>query len=101
MSRFLFRLALSLGMTIGQLKRELTSLELSAWVAYDRISPIGPERGDINQAIGTAVLANSNRAKGSRQFKPNDFMPFIETGTKATTAEEMKRRLSLIATRKA
>ncbi len=92
----MFRLALALGMTVGQIRREMSSLELSAWVAYDRLSPIGPERQDINQAIGTAVLANAHRGKGSRQYKPQDFLPFIEDSNKATTAEEMKRRFHMM-----
>ena len=92
----MFRLALALGMTIGHIKREMSSLELAAWIAYDRVSPIGPERQDINHAIGTAVLANAHRGKGSRQFKPQDFLPFLEDSSRATTAEEMKRRFQML-----
>ena len=98
MSRFLFRLALALGMTIGQLKREMSSLELASWIAYDRISPIGPERGAINQAIQTALIANAHRKKGARSFKPGDFMPFHPGADgKARTAEQMKAKLGFLA----
>lgn len=98
MSRFLFRLALALGMTIGQLKREMSSVELASWIAYDRISPIGPERDDINQAIQTALIANAHRTKGARQFKPQDFMPYVEGADgKARTAEQMKAKLGFLA----
>lgn len=98
MSRFLFRLALALGMTVGQVKREMTSRELSAWVAYDRISPIGPERLDINQAIQSALIANAHRKKGAKAFKPGDFMPFHEGADgKARTSEQMKAKLNFLA----
>lgn len=83
-------------MTVKVIRREMSSLELSAWVAYDRLSPIGPERQDINQAIGTAVLANVHRGKGSKQYKPQDFLPFFKDANKATTAEEMKRRFQMM-----
>ena len=98
MSRFLFRLALALGLTVGQLKRDMTSRELSAWLAYDRISPIGPERDDINQAIQSALIANAHRKKGARSFKPGDFMPFHPGADgKPRTAEQMKAKLGFMA----
>lgn len=62
-------------------------------MAYDRISPIGPERDDINQAIQTSVIANANRGKRSKTFKPADFMPFADKGERATDAEQMKDRM--------
>lgn len=84
---------MALGKTVGQIKREMSSLELAGWMAYDRISPIGPERHDINQAIQTSVIANANRGKRSKTFKPADFMPFAEKSEKATDAEQMKERM--------
>lgn len=65
-------------------------------MAYDRISPIGPERHDINQAIQTSVIANANRGKRSKTFKPADFMPFADKPEKATDAEQMKERLNAL-----
>ena len=74
----------------------MSSLEIAGWTAYDRISPIGPERHDINQAIQTSVIANANRGKRSKTFKPADFMPFADKPEKATDAEQMKERLNAL-----
>ena len=87
---------MALGKTVAQIKREMSSLELAGWMAYDRISPIGPERHDINQAIQTSVIANANRGKRSKTFKPADFMPFADKPEKATDAEQMKERLNAL-----
>jgi len=62
-------------------------------MAYDRISPIGPERDDINQAIQSSLIANANRGKKTQPFKPADFMPFMDKPDKATDAEQIKDQM--------
>ena len=84
---------MALGKTVGQIKREMSSLEVAGWMAYDRISPIGPERDDINQAIQSSLIANANRGKKTQPFKPADFMPFMDKPEKATDAEQMKDQM--------
>ena len=58
-------LALRLGRTLHELRSTITASELKMWIAFDRISPIGDWRADIQAAqISTAVL-NSQGAKVS------------------------------------
>lgn len=58
-------LALRLGRTVHELRQSLTASELKLWIAYDRLSPIGDWRGDIQSAqVATAVL-NSQGGKFS------------------------------------
>lgn len=71
---FLFRLALALGKTVRQLLTELDSKEITEWQAYDAITPIGPERGDVQAALVATVLVNVNRAKDSAAAKLTDFL---------------------------
>jgi hypothetical protein len=63
---------------VGELLDGMTSAELSEWIAFDRIEPIGEIRGDVQAGIVASVIANVNRAKGGRTFKPLDFMPFAD-----------------------
>ncbi|MEN4605992.1 DUF4035 domain-containing protein [Pantoea agglomerans] len=50
-------LALRLGRTVSELRTSLTASELKMWIAYDRLSPIGDWRGDVQAAqISTAIL---------------------------------------------
>ena len=45
-------------------------------MAFERVEgPIGMERADMHAAIVASVIANSNRGKGQKAFKPEDFMP--------------------------
>lgn len=73
----MFRLALALGMTVEELGERMSGRELSEWMAYDRLSPIGEERADLRAGIVSSVIANTHRTKGD-PFKPQDFMPFLE-----------------------
>ncbi|WP_448309785.1 phage tail assembly protein T [Pantoea sp. PGP6] len=50
-------LALRLGRTFHEIRETLSASELKMWIAYDRLSPIGDWRGDIQAAqVSTAIL---------------------------------------------
>lgn len=49
--------------------------EWQSWIAYDRLSPIGPLRADLRAAIVAQTVANCHSA---RPMKRTDFMPFYE-----------------------
>lgn len=50
-------LALRLGRTVQELRQTLTASELKMWIAYDRISPVGDWRGDVQAAqVATAAI---------------------------------------------
>jgi hypothetical protein len=77
MRRFHFRLALALGCTVAELLDRVSSEEMTGWLAFDRVEPIGAWRMDYGFAMLAALQANINRKKGAKAFKTVDFMPFL------------------------
>lgn len=69
--------------------------ELTDWQQYERLyGPVGPERGDLQAAIVACVIANANRGKSTKTFKPADFMPKFRGDTPgARTPDEMRSKL--------
>jgi hypothetical protein len=57
---------------------EISSEQLSEWMAYNKLEPWGEERADLRAGIVASVIANSNRGKNQKAFKPQDFMPSFE-----------------------
>jgi len=53
----------------------MDSRELAEWMAYYRIEPFGENRADYRAGVISSVLANINKKKGSKAFKPEDFVP--------------------------
>ena len=46
-----------MGRTVHELCQTLTASELKMWIAYDRLSPIGDWRGDVQAAqVATAAI---------------------------------------------
>lgn len=70
----------------------LDSHELSEWIAFDGIEPIGAWRTDYNSGMSCALFANSHRKSGSKPFKPQDFMPFIEKPEDSMSADDIAIR---------
>ncbi len=58
-------LALRLGKTLSELISSLDASELRMWMAYDKITPIGDCRGDIQTAMITSAVLNAAGAKVS------------------------------------
>ncbi|HHR6334825.1 TPA: phage tail assembly protein T [Providencia alcalifaciens] len=58
-------LALRLGKTLKELIQDLDASELRMWMAYDKISPIGDGRGDIQTAMIASAVMNAAGAKVS------------------------------------
>lgn len=56
-------LALRMGRTIHEIERVLSSSELKMWIEFDRISPIGDWRGDVQSAQISSAILNSQGAK--------------------------------------
>jgi hypothetical protein len=52
----------------------MDSRELSEWMAFDLVEPIGGRRSDYQAAIIASTVANANRGKG-RVLQVNDFIP--------------------------
>ena len=70
--RFLFRLALALGRTVGELQEHMTAAELREWMAYDGINPIGPDRFDwlFGQLAFVTASVHSTKKLRIRDFVP-------------------------------
>jgi hypothetical protein len=101
--RFLFRLALALGKTVGQLLHDLDayggrSLELTRWMAYARVEPFGYGMDNFRMGVLAATTANvAPRGKNAKALKPSDFYPRADAGgtdarqERALAARRIKR----------
>lgn len=71
------RLALRLGRTLEELLAGISSEELSLWMAFDDIEPLGDVRMDLGFGVVASTLANIHRdtKKRPQAFLPQDYMP--------------------------
>jgi hypothetical protein len=89
---------------------ELTSEQISEWIAYDRLDPIGKNRDEYGWAVLCSVVVNLARdiysKKGTypKHTTPEDFLPDWagerQKVTKKQTVEEQKQILLDLANRK-
>lgn len=63
-----------MGRTVGELEQSMSSSEYSHWLAFYQLYPFGPERDNLHAAIVASTIANSNRTRNQKPFKPDDFM---------------------------
>ncbi|ECW3604171.1 DUF4035 domain-containing protein, partial [Salmonella enterica] len=56
-------LALRMGRTLSELRQTMTASELLMWIEFDRQSPIGDIRGDIQAAQIVSAVYGSQGAK--------------------------------------
>lgn len=73
----MFRLALALGLPVRELLARIGSDELTEWMVFYQLEPWGDFRADFRSGIVASTFANANRAKDSKPFTPEDFMPFV------------------------
>ena len=52
----------------------MDSYELQEWIEYSKVEPL-EYRADLRAGIVASTLANVNRGKNQKAFKPEDFMP--------------------------
>ena len=76
--QFAHRLALAMGeVNVEEMLAKISYRQFLRWMAFNRLSPFGDERADLRSAIVACTVANARpRKRGSRSFKPADFMPF-------------------------
>jgi len=65
----------------------MSSKELMEWIAFFTLEPFGSEIDFMGHAITASTVANVNRPKGRKAYKPDDFMPKFEK--KEQTVDEM------------
>jgi hypothetical protein len=68
---------------------EISSRDFAEWMAYSRLEPWGEERDDLRMGIVASTIANVNRSKNQKPYKPSDFIPDFEPETE----EEAQARL--------
>jgi|CXWL01.1.fsa_nt_gi hypothetical protein len=68
--------------------RRMDGVELTHWRAFMRVNPLGEERADLRAGIIAATIANGKRKKGSRAFRPKEFMPNFRKRFKGQTPDE-------------
>jgi hypothetical protein len=59
----------------ARMMREMGSRELSEWMAYNELDPIGEYRADLRMGILAATVANTGYARPQEAMAPADFMP--------------------------
>jgi hypothetical protein len=72
-----------MGIPVGEMLRRMTASELTEYMAYDQIEPIGEPRADLRLGILAATVANHSASPPRQAAKPVDFMPFARAFTKA------------------
>lgn len=72
-------LALRLGRTLQELMQSMSAVEFGLWQQFDRVSPIGDGRGDLQAAIVASTVANfaGRSLKEGASTKVADFMPYL------------------------
>ena len=71
---------------------QLSSRQLAEWMAYFRLEPFGERRADLRAGIIASTVANAHRARESRPYRPQDFMPDFEQGTDEDEAAALLAR---------
>jgi hypothetical protein len=61
---------------VSELLDRIDSHELTEWIAFDAIDPIGAWRMDYQFGLLCALQANMHRGKGKPALTPQDFMAF-------------------------
>jgi hypothetical protein len=59
------------------------------WMDYASRKPFGEERADLRSGIIACTIANANRGKASKRFKPSDFMPKFGRRARRQTPEQI------------
>lgn len=75
--------------SVERTKERCSSREFAAWVAYQRIEPLGFDRLEVMIAQLSALVANALRGKG-RAYRISDFLLFGVEG-RATRQDDRTR----------
>lgn len=76
-------------MTVEYLLENISSRELTEWMSYYQIEPFGEEREDLRMGIISSTIANVNKGKNGKTYKPKDFIPNFNKPTQ-TWQEQLK-----------
>jgi hypothetical protein len=75
----------------------IDSQELSEWMAFARIEPIGSLREDLRAGTIAAVTANVSFGKKSKAFEPEDFFHALrDRPHRRATVAELKSAMDCV-----
>ena len=81
-------------MTVRSLLASTDAGEMAEWEAYFRIEPFGEDRADLRAGIVASTMANTVRGKGTKPFRPVDFMPYVDRAAqRRADARDLSKRL--------
>lgn len=79
-----------MGVPVDHLLKSISARELTEWMAYYEVEPFGEARDDLRMGIICSTIANVNRGKGGRVFKPEDFIPKFNKPKQQTWQEQLR-----------
>ena len=62
--------------------QEIDSREFVHWLAFLKVDNWTRAREDLNLAQIASIIANANRSRAGRRYRPKDFMPHQEPPVK-------------------
>jgi len=72
----------------------LTSRQVSEWIAFSELEPFGEQIDWLRTGVLASLIANVNKQKGAKPFKPTDFMPEESRHVSQTeSTDEMKSKI--------
>lgn len=73
-----------------ELESQLSSSELTEWMAYERMTgPLGRRRSDIQAAVIAQMVYEVNRSKKAKRSKLRDFIPDYGKQRRQKTPDEI------------
>lgn len=85
-------------MPVGRMMRELSSAELTEYMAFDSIDPIGEGRADLRAGIIAATVANHGMSPPRQPASPADFMPLQRAREPILAADAVEHGRLIAAT---
>lgn len=91
--------ALLIGWPVPILKKVMSSADITEAMAYLSKNPHGEHRADLRAGIIASVIANVNRNKNTKAYKPEDFMPDFTGRRQKTLKDKIKEVFGIGDTR--
>ena len=63
---------------MAEMLARVSSRELTEWGIFYGLEPFGEERADLRSGVVASTIANVNREKKQKPYKPEDFLLFRE-----------------------
>lgn len=90
-----FRLALQLGVPVGELQERMSSAEFTAWLAFYELEPWGYDMDNWRAGMICASTANTaGPKKGGKAWSVADFVPRKAAPSGGQSTDEMRRVLA-------